>query len=231
MTYSILAKDEHSGKLGCAMATSSMAAGGRVIFAAPSFGIFVVQGRTDPALGLQATRLFAELHAPSQLCEALVGTSEKTRWRQLGALAMDGLTAHRTGDLVADAISSEEAPGVLALGNGLANRNVCSAVVASFKSNHGADFECRLIEALRAGLSAGGEPYPLRSAALKVLHPDLYFCPVDLRVDLSEQPIDDLERYWADYKNMVPGYVGRALDPATAPTAWEIEGLQQPVSH
>ena len=78
--------------------------------------------------------------------------------------------------------------------------------------------------ALEYGLDAGGEAYPLRSAAVKVAQPNVPFAAIDLRVDYSEGPIRDLRLMWTLWAPMVDGYVQRCLDPAKSPPAAAIEG-------
>ncbi len=77
--------------------------------------------------------------------------------------------------------------------------------------------------ALDHGLDAGGEPDPLRSAALKVAQPNVPFAPIDLRIDYSDTPIADLRALWIRREPMVDGYVQRCLDPASAPPTAAIE--------
>lgn len=70
----------------------------------------------------------------------------------------------------------------------------------------------RLLAALEAGLEAGGEIFPLSSAALKVAeHAD--FCSVDLRVDHSDAPLQDLRSLWERYASQKDAFVERVLDP------------------
>jgi uncharacterized Ntn-hydrolase superfamily protein len=74
----------------------------------------------------------------------------------------------------------------------------------------------RLITALEAGLAAGGEDGPVRSAG--VLVADRQSWPVvDLRVDWHEQPIAALRTLWTEYAPQLEAYVLRALDPDAAP--------------
>jgi uncharacterized Ntn-hydrolase superfamily protein len=76
----------------------------------------------------------------------------------------------------------------------------------------------RLIAAMRAGLEAGGEAGPIRSAGLKLV--DKVSWPVaDLRVDWTEEcPIAGLASLWEVYKPQMDAYVIRALNPASAPS-------------
>jgi uncharacterized Ntn-hydrolase superfamily protein len=82
----------------------------------------------------------------------------------------------------------------------------------------------RLIAGLEAGLAAGGEAFPLRSAGLKVARPGAPMLPIDLRVDFSETPIAELRRLWVMWEPMSEAYVQRCVDPANSPAASLIEG-------
>jgi uncharacterized Ntn-hydrolase superfamily protein len=74
----------------------------------------------------------------------------------------------------------------------------------------------RLIAGLEAGLAAGGEDGPVRSAG--VLVADRQSWPVvDLRVDWHEQPVAALRALWTAYAPQLEAYVTRALDPDAAP--------------
>src|ERR1051326_1689192 len=52
MTFSIAGLCRRTREFGCAVATSSMAVGGRVAFVAPDAGVVLSQARSDPRLGI-----------------------------------------------------------------------------------------------------------------------------------------------------------------------------------
>jgi uncharacterized Ntn-hydrolase superfamily protein len=114
--------------------------------------------------------------------------------------------------------------GVVALGNGLANDRVVGAMMAAFRASADRSLAERLIIGLEAGLAAGGEAYPLRSAAIKIARPNVPLLPIDLRVDCSDTPIAELRRIWSLWLPMVDGYIQRCVDPANSPAAALIEG-------
>jgi uncharacterized Ntn-hydrolase superfamily protein len=75
----------------------------------------------------------------------------------------------------------------------------------------------RLIAALVAGLEAGGEGGPVRSAGL--LLADRAEWPVaDLRVDWDDDPIGRLADLWRLWQPQMDDYVTRALNPDAAPS-------------
>jgi uncharacterized Ntn-hydrolase superfamily protein len=90
-------------------------------------------------------------------------------------------------------------------------------MVAAFeKSPPGEHLAERLMQALEAGLAAGGEFMEERGAGLKVSDRQVWPL-VDLRVDWHDRPVAELRRIWTDYRPHMDSYVARALDPDTAP--------------
>jgi uncharacterized Ntn-hydrolase superfamily protein len=90
-------------------------------------------------------------------------------------------------------------------------------MVEAFASQAAAPLGDRLVAALRAGLAAGGEDGPVRSAGLLIA--DAVDWPVaDLRIDWAEDPVEELAALWELWKPQSDGYVLRALDPEAAPS-------------
>ena len=104
----------------------------------------------------------------------------------------------------------------VAAGNLLADEGVPEAMVDAFEDTED-DFGDRLVEALIAGLAAGGEEGEVRSAGLVIV--DTVAWPVaDLRVDWHGEPIHELAGLWHVWKPQLDDYVARALDPTKAPS-------------
>lgn len=224
MTFSIAGLCPRTGAFGCAMATSSMAAGARATFVAPDAGVVLSQARSDPRLGeLGIARLRAGDNARTVLREMLAA-SPYAAWRQLAVLDLHGGKAASTGEHCTNAKGERFGDGVIAVGNGLANDSVVGAMVEGYMAATERSLPDRLIAALEAGLAAGGEAYPLRSSGIKVARPGVPMLPIDLRVDFHEAPIAELRRLWVLWEPMVDGYVQRCVDPANSPAAALIEG-------
>lgn len=224
MTFSIAGLCPRTGAFGCAMATSSMAAGARAVFVAPGAGVVLSQARSDPRLGeIGLARLRAGDDARAAIA-AMIAASPHAAWRQLAVLDLRGGKAANTGEHCTEAKGERFGDGVIAVGNGLANDTVVGAMIEGYAMAADRSLADRLVAGLEAGLAAGGEAFPLRSAALKVARPGVPLLPIDLRVDLSETPIEDLRRYWVMWEPMSEGYVQRCVDPANSPAASLIEG-------
>jgi uncharacterized Ntn-hydrolase superfamily protein len=75
----------------------------------------------------------------------------------------------------------------------------------------------RLMAALACALAAGGEAGPVHSAGLLLVR-DVPWPVADLRVDWDDNdPIGRLGMLWKLWQPQLDAYVGRALDPTTAP--------------
>jgi uncharacterized Ntn-hydrolase superfamily protein len=223
VTFSIAGICRRTGESGCALTTSSMAAGGRCPFVAPDVGVVLTQARTDPTLGALGLLRLAAGRSAAETIADLVASSPNSAWRQLAVIDRNGGIAEFTGAAAMAPKGGRIGRDGVAIGNAVANDRVIDAILKGFEANPERPLADRLIMALEYGLAAGGEAYPLRSAALEVARPGLPFVPIDLRVDFSETPIEDLRRMWMLWAPMVDGYVQRALDPGNAPPAQEIE--------
>ena len=69
------------------------------------------------------------------------------------------------------------------------------------------------IAALRAGLAAGGEVSPVRSAGM-VIAESVPWPVTDLRVDWHDDPVGQLAGLWQIWQPQAESYVQRALRPA-----------------
>ncbi|MGH3224356.1 MAG: DUF1028 domain-containing protein, partial [Streptosporangiaceae bacterium] len=105
------------------------------------------------------------------------------------------------------------AAGAAAAGNLLADSGVPAAMLAAFAARPGDGLGDRLIAALQAGLAAGGEVSPVRSAGLLIAESAPW--PVtDLRVDWHDDPVGQLAGLWQLWRPQADAYVVRALRPA-----------------
>lgn len=217
MTFSLVARCAKSGMFGMAVSSSSPAVAARCAFVRAGVGAVASQNITDPSLGPRVLDLMEAGASAPQAIADLSRTTDHLAYRQVLAIDVGGRTAIHSGTHILGVWSEAKGCDVLAAGNLLASPRVTAAMVADFEnsSGHLAD---RLLSALQAGLSAGGEAGPVHSAGLLVC--DKVSWPViDLRCDWTEAcPIETLSRAWAIYKPQVDAYVQRALRPQDAPS-------------
>jgi|SRR5579862_29324 len=224
MTYSIVGLCRRTGQFGCALTTSSMAAGGRAPFVGPGVGVVLSQARSDPRLGVVGLKSLEQGRSARDALADMIAASPHSAWRQLAVLDRSGGVASFTGEKCTAEKCAVHGDGAIALGNGLASAEVPAAMLRGFETDPTKSLAERLLMALEYGDRAGGEAYPLRSAGMKIAYVAVPFTPVDLRVDFHERPIAELRRLFELWAPMADAYVTRCLDPENSPPAAAIEG-------
>jgi uncharacterized Ntn-hydrolase superfamily protein len=220
MTFSLVARCARTGMLGAAVTTSSIAVGSRCPYAKAAVGAVLTQHRTDPRLGPLALELLAKGFNAEQTQAAIIAATPHRDWRQLAIIDRDGRTASYSGAHVGPEKAEVHGRDCVAIANIVRSIQVPHAMVTAFEREPAAPLARRLVDALAAGESAGGELVPVVSASLLVVHREA-FPYVDLRVDDRSSPIDELARLWEVYQPEAEAFVVRAVDPdrATRPAA------------
>lgn len=214
MTFSIVARCARTGRLGVAGATSSIAFGGRCPYGRSGLGVVVTQNRTDPTIGPRALDHLAQgLDAGAALAATMAETVHP-EWRQAAVMDAAGRIASYNGARCSGLNAEARCDTAVALGNILADVGVPAAMIRGFEATEGA-LEDRLIAALRAGLAAGGEVKPLRSAAMITVGTDP-FPDSNLRIDSADDPIGALAALWRQWRVMAPTCRLWAYDPGAA---------------
>jgi uncharacterized Ntn-hydrolase superfamily protein len=220
MTVSLTARSA-DGALGIVIASSSPAVAARCVHLRPGVGVAASQNVTNPALGGAVLDRLAAGDTPEEALEAALAGDAHPAYRQLTAVDASGRVAVRSGAQALGIHGEAVGASCVAAGNLLANDGVLGAMVAGFEAAgfEGVDatFEERLLAGLRAGLDAGGEAGPLRSAGLAVVE-DAAWRTTDLRVDDHDDPVAELARLLALWLPQKADYLTRALDPTAAPS-------------
>ena len=216
MTFSLIGRCARTGQFGMVISSSSPAVAARCAHVRAGVGAVASQNITDPALGpLLLDRLAAGATAVQALAEVTTGRAF-VDYRQLLVIDAAGSTAIHSGRQVLGVWGQAQSTDCAAGGNLLANDTSPAAMVAAFQAATG-HLGDRLMVALLAGLEAGGEAGPVHSAGMKIAD-KLDWPLVDLRIDWSETPIQDLATAWEVYRPQLGAYVQRALDPTEAPS-------------
>lgn len=216
MTFSLVARCARTGQFGMVISSSSPAVAARCAHVRAGVGVVASQNITDPALGpLILDRLEAGMSAPDAL-QAVTEGRAHIDYRQLLVVDREGRTAIHSGGQVLGTWGEARGKDCAAGGNLLDNPGIPAAMVAAFEGSKGHLGE-RLMQALEAGLAAGGEAGPVHSAGLKIA--DRLSWPLaDLRIDWADDPIGMLRAAWDTYAPQMGAYVQRAEDPTQAPS-------------
>jgi uncharacterized Ntn-hydrolase superfamily protein len=216
MTFSLVGMCRRTGMIGAAVTTSSMGVGSRCPFARAGVGAVLTQHRTDPQLGPCGLELLAAGQSAGQVIASLATDNPTIGWRQLAVLDQRGDTAYYHGARIQSMRAAAQGDAVCAIGNIIRHEDIPQAMVDAFGRHPEEHLAERLLQALEAGLAAGGELKQVKSAALLVVH-EQPFPLVDLRVELHPQPLVELRFLWELYRPQAELYVRRAIDPDSVP--------------
>jgi uncharacterized Ntn-hydrolase superfamily protein len=216
MTFSIVGRCVATGQFGMAISSSSPAVAARCAHVRAGVGVVASQNITDPELGPLTLDAMARGLSSEKAIAAVLKDYPYTDYRQLLAVDSNGRAFIHSGSNVLGTWAESRGADCAAAGNLLANADIASVMITCFENTEG-PLADRLLAALEAALSAGGEAGPVHSAGLKVAD-KLSWPFIDLRIDWSETPIKDLRTAWDIYKPQAAAYVQRALDPTQAPS-------------
>ena len=195
MTFSIIARDPETGHFGVAVSTAVPCVGAMVPHVKPGVGAIATQSFTNVRLGVDGLKLIElGLTSEAALISLLVQDEEASR-RQVAGIDRDNTPFVYSGDGCVDWYGSREGEHYSVQGNMLVGEETISAMAEAFEGATGFLGD-RLIRALEAGQTAGGDKRGRESAALLVapLRPDDPLSKVDIRVDQHEDPVAELRR-------------------------------------
>lgn len=230
MTFSVLAHCPRSGKAGFCQATSTPAVGWRISDVVPGRGVVTVQAHGDYRLLQLAKRLMAFGHSPAKVLKDLSEDDKYFEFRQIAVIDCFGNVAVNTGKRARPWAGEVIGPGFVATGNVLVGEGVVQAMAHAYVAAGNEALEERLLRAVEAGRDAGGQEEGQTSCAL-VVYEKHEFPIVNLRVDVSAEPIAEMRRIFDWFKPLIPYYVQRTLDPSSvAPKKAVLEKLGLPVN-
>jgi uncharacterized Ntn-hydrolase superfamily protein len=213
VTFSLVGRCERTGAVGAVIASASMAVAARCAAVRAGVGAVCSQSATDPRLRATLLDAMADGAAAGDALAALLDRTADVAYRQLALVDAAGGSASYSGEMALGEATDIHAAGAAAAGNLLAGRDVPAAMLAAFDDQAGDDLGTRLIAALQAGLAAGGEVSPVRSAGMVIAESQPW--PVtDLRVDWHDDPVGQLAGLWRLWQPQAASYVSRALRPS-----------------
>ena len=197
-----------------AISSSSIAVAGRCVWTGPS-GVVATQNLTNPASGFAGQNLLRQGIGAAAVLELLLAGDPDPEWRQVAVIDRYSQVAAHSGKNAFLASSVTCGTGVVAMGNLLASSEVTREMIAAFENNRNLALAERLLRALEAGLTAGGEIEPVRSAGLQVCG-GFDWPQVNLRVDWDETPIGRLREIWTLYEPQEQTFVAWAKEPGAS---------------
>jgi uncharacterized Ntn-hydrolase superfamily protein len=193
MTWSIIARDEETGRVGIAVATRAFAVGARVPYIKTGVGAVCSQALTNPFFGPRGLALLTAGASAEDAVRMLMLSDEGRDHRQVHIMDREGRFAAATGDQCIDWCGHLERETISIAGNMLAGADVLTATADAYEAALDIPFAQRLIAAMKAGEAAGGDKRGKQSAAL-LIHDSEDDAMLDLRVDDHTDPLAELAR-------------------------------------
>jgi len=198
MTFSIVGFDPKTKELGVAVASKFLCVGAVVPFAKAGVGAIATQSWANLDYGIDGLDMLQGGMAPEEVLKELVAHDEKSGARQVGIVDASGRSAIYSGEDCFEWAGGIAGTNFAIQGNLLVSEDTVQAMKTVFLQHEGA-FAERLLAALQAGESAGGDKRGKQSAALLIVkengsyggYTDRY---IDLRVDDHVDPVKELAR-------------------------------------
>ena len=210
MTWSIIARDEATGRVGIAVATKFFAVGALVPRVRTSVGAIASQAFMNPYYGPQGLGLLEAGANAEEVVARLTATDEGRSNRQLHVMDRQGRFAAYTGAACIDWCGHELCGSFSIAGNMLAGPAVLAESVRAYEAQMAVPLARRLIHAMQAGEAAGGDKRGRQSAAL-LIHDAEDYPLYDLRVDDHTDPLGELARLegvarqrWVHFRRQMP---------------------------
>jgi len=211
MTWSIIARDNATGCFGIAVATKFFAAGARVPFIAAGVGAIATQALVNSFYGTKGLRLLRDGKPADAVVSALVAGDDGRDHRQVHIIDANGRIAAHTGTECIGWHGHVAGDGFSIAGNMLAGARVLDATASTYLAGEALPFPRRLVTAMLAGETAGGDKRGKQSAAL-LIYGEEEWSDLDLRVDDHAEPLAELERLecvsrerWMSFRRFLPG--------------------------
>jgi uncharacterized Ntn-hydrolase superfamily protein len=228
-TFSIIAFDPATREFGVAVQSRAFGAGAAVPYAKAGVGAVATQAAANRLYGPKAIALLEQGLAPADVVKRITDEDTGRDTRQVAVIDAKGRSAVYTGKRVIDRNSDPNDPvhfggyaghvtgaNFSVQGNTLASEEVVKAMAAAYERGVAASRPMgeRLMDALDAGQSKGGDTRGMQSAGILVVRP---LAPdststnervIDIRVDDAADPFKELRRLL----NITTGVPGRLTE-------------------
>jgi uncharacterized Ntn-hydrolase superfamily protein len=211
MTWSIIARDGQTGRVGIAVATRFFAVGAMVPHIRTGVGAVASQAFMNPHYGPRGLAMMEAGLGADEVVARLTADDEGRDNRQLHVMDRDGRFATHTGSACIAWCGHRLHPTFSIAGNMLVGPAVLDETARAYEAASHLPFARRLIQAMQAGEAAGGDKRGKQSAAL-LIHDGEDYPLYDLRVDDHADPLAELARlhevarqFWVHYRRTMPG--------------------------
>jgi uncharacterized Ntn-hydrolase superfamily protein len=217
MTFTMVARCPNTQALGVVTCTCGLAIGSAVPHAEKNVGAIATQHSTNILHGTNGLRLLKLGFEPKRAMKSTLALDPNPEIRQVLIVDSAGRTSAHTGSKNSPWCGDIEGDGYVVAGNIVKGPEVLESMAKTFESLREKPLHKRLVEAIDAGLEAGGCIRPDTTTALLVVGIEeelkLSHRPnLDLRVDYSEQPTKKLRELYEIYIDWVKESKKRAQE-------------------
>lgn len=208
MTYSIVARDAETGRLGVAVQSHWFSVGSVVTWAEAGVGAVATQSFAEPSYGPLGLDLMRRGRGAPEALETLVRADADRDVRQVAFVDAEGRVGVHTGAACIREFGHTTGDGFSVQANMMERDTVWDAMAEAYASADG-DLPARLIAALTAAQAEGGDVRGTQSAAMLVVEAapsgrEWSDRVIDLRVEDHPAPVDELNRVlrlWRAYEH------------------------------
>ncbi|UCG53811.1 MAG: DUF1028 domain-containing protein [Candidatus Latescibacterota bacterium] len=197
-TYSIVARDPDTGQLGVAVQSHWFSVGTVVPWVRAGVGAVATQSLTDVSYGPLGLEMMQAGKTAEQALNGLLETDAHPEWRQVGMIDARGNRAVHTGRHCIREAGHVAGGNFIVMANLMEKNTVWEAMAEAFRNSSG-DLAERMLAALEAAQSEGGDIRGRQSAAMVIVkgtstgveYKDRI---IDLRVEDHPAPLAELRR-------------------------------------
>jgi len=194
-----VARDKKSGQFGVAVQSHFFSVGSRVPWARAGVGAVATQALVEVSYGPLGLELMSAGKGAKETLDALKSIDPKVERRQVAMVDFQGNVAVHTGMECTPEAGYIIGDQFVCQANLMRTRKVWDEMAAAFDRESSLDLPERLIYALEAGQTAGGDLRGMQSAGIlvvdsKVSAVDSQGVLINLRVEDNPHPIEELKR-------------------------------------
>ena len=197
-TFSIVARDPETGRMGAAVQSHWFSVGSVVTWGEAGVGVVATQSLVEVSYGPLGVALMRAGKTAPEALTALLAADEGRDLRQVAVVDTSGHVATHTGARCIAEAGHEAGESFSVQANMMLNTTVWPEMAAAYRTSDG-DLAERLLASLEAGQAAGGDIRGQQSAAILIVEAASTGRPwadtvMDLRVEDHHQPIQELRR-------------------------------------
>ena len=198
-TFSIVARDPVTGEMAVGVQSHWFSVGTAVPWGEAGVGVVATQSFVNKSYGPKGLQLMKNGKTAPTALKELLALDEGREVRQVAMIDVNGNVDAYTGKNCIDFASQIVGINYSVQSNMMLNNTVCPAMAKAFEASAGKPLAERVLAALQAAQSVGGDIRGKQSAALLVVAGKSNGQPwnerlIDLRVDDNEKPLMELDR-------------------------------------